>query len=85
MELLVNQKLEDIVVLIQHRITTLGTPLILEAVLVAVKIVFKSGMLYTQEWLVRQSTITAIFIISRHKSKSCAHNITERREEERNK
>ena len=41
MELLVNQKLEDIVVLIQHRITTLGTPLILEAVLVAVKIVFK--------------------------------------------
>ena len=43
MELLfVNQELEDIiVVLIQHRITTLGTPLILEAVLVAVKIVFK--------------------------------------------
>ena len=42
MELLfVNQELEDIVVLTQHRITTLGTPLILEAVLVAVKIVFK--------------------------------------------
>jgi len=41
MELFVNQKLEDIVVLIQHLNNTLGTILILEALLVAVKTVFK--------------------------------------------